>query len=253
VAAATAAILAMLAGAAGPAMAGDEGTGRGGGAAGESARQARAPEIAGLAEYHLSTLAASSRRARHLGSGLGLAAGAVFLVGGLSILHDAEEEYADENWNPLPAFEAFGGAMMVAMGSAGLAGGIVSLAAPSTAESRYARVRAIADPGLREEASAEALRGLARRGKRSRTVRAALFGGLGLVATLSASGSDDQGSNWAAAGCGAGLAALSLLTTSRAERTYRAYLEKKGLGISPELILSAGPRGGFRAGVSIDF
>lgn len=247
VAAATAAILAMLAGAAGPAWAGDEGAERG------SARKERIQQTAGPAEFHMAALASSSRRARKLAGGLGLAVGAAGLGGGLAIMHEMKDEGTEDPWNFFAGFGYLGGAMIAATGGVAMAGGIVSLASITPAERRYARVRAIEDPVSREEASALALSGLARKGKRARTLRAALFGGLGLVGALSASGSDKGGSNLTLAACGGGLAAFSLLVHSRAERAYRAYLEEKGPGLVPDLILGAGPRGGFRAGVSLDF
>lgn len=245
-AAAAAAILAMLAGASGQAWAGDEG------AAG-CARKAEIRQTAGLAEYHLATLAASSRRSRKLAGGLGLAVGAAGLGGGLAMMHDMRDESTEDPWNIFAGLGYLGGAVIAVSGGLAMAGGIVSLATPSPAERRYARVRAIEDPASRETASAEALRGLARKGKAARTVQAGIFGALGLLGALSASNSDDQGSNLALAACGGGLAALSLLTKSRAEKAYRAYQREKGPGISPEIILGVGPRGGFRAGVSLDF
>ncbi len=246
-AAAAAAILATLAGAAGTVWAGDEG------AETRSARKERVEQTAGPAEFHLAALATSSRRARTLAGGLGLAVGAAGLVGGLAIMSDMKSEGVEDPWNIFAGFGYLGGGMIAVTGGVAVAGGIVSLSATTPAERRYARVRGIEDPVSREEASVLALSGLAKKGKRARTVRAALFGGLGLVGVLSASGSDGRGSNMTLAAYGGGLAALSLLVRSRAERAYRAYLEDKGPGLVPDLILSAGPRGGFRAGVSLDF
>jgi hypothetical protein len=252
-AAATAAILAMLAGAAGPVFAADDGAGPSGLAARGSAWTAEIQQAAGPAEFHLAALAASSRRSRKLAGGLGLAVGAAGLGAGLAIIHDMNEENAEDPWNFLVGFGYLGGTVLAVSGGLAMAGGIVSLATTSQAERRYARIRGIEDPASREEASAEALRGLARKGRAARTVRAGIFGGLGLLGALSASGSDGQGSNLTLAACGGGLAALSLLTKSRAERAYRAYQQEKSPGISPEIILGAGPRGGFRAGISLDF
>ncbi len=214
-------------------------------------RQVPSPEGPALAEYYLSALAASSRRSRHLAGGLGLALGAVGIGTGLAILHEVKGE--EEEWNPFFALGSLGGILMITAGGAAMAGGIVSLAVVSPAESRYAGIRGIADPGLREAACAAALEGLARKGKRLRTVRAVVFGALGLTAALSSSGSDDSSSNLAAAACGGGLALLSVLVKSREERAYRSYLERKGSGLGPELILGVGPHGGFRAGLSLDF
>jgi hypothetical protein len=214
-------------------------------------RQAPSPEGPALAEYYLSTLAASSRRSRHLAGGIGLALGAVGIGTGLAILHDVKEK--EEEWNPFLGLGYLGGILVITAGGAALAGGIVSLAVVSPAESRYAGIRGITDAGLREAACAEALEGLARKGKRWRMIRAALIGGLGLAGAVSSSGSDAPNSNLAVAACGGGLALLSVLVKSREEKAYRAYLERKGSGLGPELILGVGPHGGFRAGLSFEF
>jgi len=239
-------LLAAFAVAAVPASAGEEAVVKVTAPACRVDRQDRSPEGPALAEYHLSALASSSRRSRHLAGGFALALGAAGVWGGLAILHEAREEEAE--WNPFFALGTLGGIMVTAVGGVTLVGGIMSLAVVSPAESRYAGILGIADPGLREASCAEALMGLAKRGKRSRTVRAVLYGALGLAAAASA-GSDGL----ITAGCGGGLALLSALVKSRAERAYQSYLEGKGGGLGPELILGVGPRGGFRAGLSLDF
>lgn len=251
-AAAAAAMVAILIAAAGPAWAGDEGTPGAGRAAG-SAGTPGIRQTTGPAEYHLAALASSSRRSRKLAGGLGLAVGAAGLGGGLAMMHDMRDESTENPWNIFAGLGYLGGAVIAVSGGAAMAGGIVSLSSTTAAERRYARVLAIEDSLSREAASALALSGLAKRGKRARAVRAAIYGGLGLVGALSASGSDGQASNLTLAACGGGLAALSLLTKSRAEKAYLAYEREKGPGISPEIILGVGPRGGFRAGVSLDF
>jgi hypothetical protein len=239
-------VLAAFAMAAVPASAGEEAAVKGTAPACRVDLQDRSAEGPALAEYHLSALAASSRRSRHLAGGFALAVGAAGLWGGLAILHEVGEE--EPVWNYFFGLGTLGGIMMITAGGATLAGGILSLAVVSPAESRYAGILGIADSELREAACAEALMGLARRGKRSRTARAVLYGALGLVAAAS-SGSDGM----VTAGCGGGLALLSALVKSRAERAYQSYLEGKGGGLGPELILGMGPRGGFRAGLSLDF
>jgi hypothetical protein len=251
--AAAAAMVAILIAAAGPARAGDEGTLGAGRAAAGSAWTPGIRQTSGPAEYHLAALASSSRRSRKLAGGLGLAVGAACVGGGLAIMHDMNDESTEDPWNIFAGFGYLGGAVIAVSGGVAMAGGIVSMSSTTPAEKRYARVLAIEDPLAREAASALALSGLAKRGKRARAVRAAIYGGLGLVGALSASGSDGQGSNLTLAACGGGLAALSLLTKSRAEKAYLAYEQEKGPGISPEIILGVGPRGGFRAGVSLDF
>ena len=243
-------VLAAFAVAAVPVSAGEEAEVKAAEPACRVDRQDRSSEGPDLAEYHLSALAASSRRSRHLGGGIGLALGAAGIWGGLAILHDVKEE--ESEWNPFYGLGYLGGIMVITTGGAALVGGIMSLAVLSPAESRYAGIRGITDPALREAASAEALKGLARRGKRSRTVRAVLYGALGLAAAAS-SGSDDPSSGLITAACGGGLALLSALVKSRAERAYQSYLAGKEGGIGPELILGIGPHGGFRAGLSLDF
>ncbi len=239
-------VLAAFAMAAVPASAGEEAAVKATAPACRVELQDRSPEGPALAEYHLSALATSSRRSRHLTGGFALAVGAAGIWGGLAILHEVREE--EPVWDYFFGLGTLGGIMMITAGGATLAGGILSLAVVSPAESRYAGILGIADPGLREAACADALMGLARRGKRSRTVRAVLYGALGLAAAASA-GSDGL----ITAGCGGGLALLSALVKSRAEKAYRSYLEGKGGGLGPELILGVGPRGGFRAGLSLDF
>lgn len=238
-------VLAAFAVAAVPASAGEETEEKATAPACRVDRQDRSPEGPALAEYHLSALAASSRRSRHLTGGFALALGTAGVWGGLAILHEFRED--ESEWNPFNGLGTLGGIMMITAGGATLAGGIVSLAVVSPAESRYVGILGIADPGLREAACAEALMGLARRGKRSRTVRAVLYGALGLAAA--SAGSDGL----ITAGCGGGLALLSALVKSRAEKAYGSYLEGKAGGLGPELILGIGPRGGFRAGLSLDF
>lgn len=243
-------VLAAFAVAAVPAMAGEEAEEKTTAPACRVDRQDKSSASPALAEYHLSALAASSRRSRHLAGGFALGLGTAGVWGGLAILHDVREEEPD--WNPFFGLEYLGGIMVTATGGITLVGGIMSLAVVSPAESRYAGILGIADPGLREAACTEALMRLARRGKRSRTFRAVLYGALGLAAAAS-SGSDDPGANLITAACGGGLALLSALVKSRAERAYQSYLEGKAGGLGPELILGTGPRGGFRAGLSLDF
>ena len=239
-------VLATFAVAAVPASAGEEAAVKATAPACRVDRQERSPEDPALGEYYLSALAASSRRSRRLAGGFALALGTAGIWGGLAILHDVREDEA--YWNFFLGLGTLGGIMVTAAGGATLVGGIMSLAVVSPAESRYAGIVGIADPGLRETACAEALMRLAKRGKRSRTVRAVLYGALGLASAAS-SGSDGL----ITAACGGGLALLSALVKSRAERAYQSYQEGKGSGLGPELILGVGPRGGFRAGLSLDF
>ncbi|MCK7532106.1 MAG: hypothetical protein MZV63_14275 [Marinilabiliales bacterium] len=109
--------------------------------------------------------------------------------------------------------------MVTAAGGAALVGGIMSLAVVSPAESGYAGILGIADPGaegsgLRRSPDEAGQRGSAR--GRFRTV---LYGALGLAAAAS-SGSDDPGASLITAACGGGLALLSALVKSRAEKAY---------------------------------
>jgi hypothetical protein len=73
------------------------------------------------------------------------------------------------------------------------------------------------------------------------------------VAGVIASGDDDSSGPLLSAAYAGGLALYAFLVKSPAERSYRAYLERKNVMPVPDLILGLGPRGSFRAGLSLDF
>ena len=77
--------------------------------------------------------------------------GAAGVWAGLAILHEVREE--ESEWNPFFGLGTLGGIddWSLRPGGATMAGGIVSLAVVSPAESRYAGILGIADPGLREK------------------------------------------------------------------------------------------------------
>lgn len=223
-------------------FAGKEGAAR---SAGTIGSRGGIQDQSGLAEYYLSNFAGKSKKTRTTAGGIGLAVGAVALAGGIVMLgRDDEGDWLGLN--------EFFGATLAAGGGLACAAGIYSLAAPSPAERSYKRVRDITDPGQREAACAEALSSLAGKGRRARMI------GGGLICAIGAAGviaSADEGSSGPLlmAACTGGLALYSFLVKSPAERTYRAYLERKGSRPTPDLILGFGPRGSFRAGLSLDF
>ncbi|HDT13274.1 MAG TPA: hypothetical protein ENO03_02845 [Candidatus Aminicenantes bacterium] len=199
-----------------------------------------------LAERYLTRLSVKSKRARTTGGGLLLAGGGLCIAGGLSMMAEADED------DFLGLGELFGRISVLTGGLYGV-GGIYALAVPSAAERACRRTRDLADPGEREAACAEALARLARKGHRSRMIGAGVFCGLGIVGAISASSGDDPSGALPALAYGGGLSLFFFLVKSRAERTYLAYLEERGVRPAPELVLGLGPRGGFRAGLSFDF
>jgi hypothetical protein len=151
-------------------------------------------------------------------------------------------------------FGEFFGAMAVITGGITVAGGGLALAIPSPAERAYKKIRPIEDPALREAACADALSDLSRKGRKTRMIMGGLTCALGVAGVLSSSGGEDSpdGAVCSAAFAG-GVALYWFLVKSPAERTYRAYLERGGVKPVPDLVLGIGPRGGFRAGLSLDF
>ena len=194
-----------------------------------------------LAEQYLSRLSVKSKRTRTIAGSAGLAAGALFVGGGLAMM--SEDNEAD--WL---GFGEFFGAMAVITGGVAVAGGGLALAIPSPAERAYKKIRLIEDPALRETACADALSGLSRKGRKTRMIMGGLTCALGVAGVLSSS----DGALYSAASAG-GVALYWFLVKSPAERTYRAYLERGGVKPVPDLVLGIGPRGGFRAGLSLDF
>jgi len=79
-----------------------------------------------------------------------------------------------------------------------------------------------------------------------------IMGGLACALGVAGVLSSSDGALYSAVSAG-GLALYSFLVKSPAERTYRAYLEQGGIKPVPDLILGIGPRGGFRAGLSLEF
>jgi hypothetical protein len=199
-----------------------------------------------LAERYLARLSARSKRARTLGGGLGLAMGSFCVAGGLSMMAEDDEE----DWFGLG--ELFGTIGVVA-GGVMCAGSVLALSLPSPSERANKRVSTLQDPVMREAACANALADLAKKGHRSRMIGAAVSCGLGIVGAVSASGEDNSNGPLISVAYGGGLALFLFLVKSPAERAYRGYLDKSGVKLVPDLVLGVGPRGGFRAGLSLDF
>lgn len=202
-----------------------------------------AQDQSSLAERYLSKLAAKSRRARQVAGGAGLVIGALAIAGGAA-MRDTEDD-------PIGLGEFFGTAAIV--GGAGLAlGGAASLTFKSGAEKAIAKATAIPDGLEREAACRSALARLARRGRVSRFLAAGIIAAAGIANTMSSSEGESNTDLTPLVTLG-GLAAVSLLIKSPAERSYKAFLEESGEGPAPRLMLGLGPRGGFRAGLSLDF
>jgi len=198
------------------------------------------------AEFYLSRVSTSSRKARTVAGGIGAALGTVCLAAGAAELNDGDEG----GWLCLE--DAFA-AMAVAMGGTVLAVSVLYVTIPSSTERAYKRIRRITDPAEREAACADALARLARRGRTKRMIGGVLFGAAGIAYALSSGSFDDTSAYLASAGLTAGISAYFFLVKSRAERADRAYLRQTRVNPAPDLILGLGPRGGFRAGLSLDF
>jgi hypothetical protein len=198
------------------------------------------------AEFYLSRVSTSSRKARTLAGGIGAAFGTVCLAAGAAELNDGDEG----DWLCLE--DAFA-AMAVAMGGAVLAASALYMIIPSSTERAYKRIRRITDPAEREAACADALGRLARKGRTKRMIGGVLFGAAGIAYALSSGSFDDTSAYLASAGLTAGISAYFFLVKSRAERANRAYLRQKQDKPVPDLILGFGSRGSFRAGLSLDF
>ena len=197
-----------------------------------------------LAESYLSRLSKKSRSRRLLAGGLGLGLGGIALAGGLALQSKEDDSTGlDEDFGAL--YLISGGAMAVT--------GMIALGNPSPAERAYKKVLPLEDAAAREAASAKALADLARRGRRSRLIFGGLLGAVGIgVAVAHAHGDTPEMALPTAISYG-GLALYRFLVRSLPEKTYRAYLEQSGVGAVPDLVLGFGPRGGLRAGLSLDF
>ena len=198
------------------------------------------------AEFYLARVSTSSKKARTVAGGIGAALGTVCLAAGAAELNDGDEG----GWLCLE--DAFA-AMAVAMGGTVLAVSVLYVTIPSSTERAYKRIRRITDPAEREAACANALARLARKGRTKRMIGGALLGAAGIVYALSSGSFDDESAYLASAGLTLGISAYFFLVKSRAERANRAFLRQTRVNPVPDLILGFGPRGSFRAGLSLDF
>ena len=204
------------------------------------------PDQTSLAEQYLFRLAEKSRKRRRLAGGIGLGSGIFVAAAGAAMLSEKD----DDDW--LGLSKAFGTVCLVSGGAAAL-GGAVTLAVPSPAEKAYKRILPIQDPAARGQASAEALAGLARTGRRTRMIGGGISCAAGVLGVLLARGEDSSSGPMISAAYAGTMALYFFLVKSPAERTYRAYLEESRLSTVPDLILGFGPRGGFQVGLSMDF
>jgi hypothetical protein len=197
-----------------------------------------------LAEQGLFRLSERMRQRRRIRGTIGFLAGSALAAGGIvMVARDEDEDYM--------GLGEFFGALMIVEGGLGLVGGAISLVLPSRAEKAGARISSIADPADRERAAEKALAGLAKKGRRARMIRGGLVAAAGIATML---GSDEDGQSdrmlmAAFIGC---LATYSFLSKSLEKKAYRSYLEKRGSGTAPELVLGLRP-GGVRVAVIITF
>lgn len=198
-----------------------------------------------LAERYLARLAASSRHGRHVTGGVGLAGGAALVaVGAVGLALEDEED-------PLYLGRFFG-AVALGTGSVSVVAGAFALAVPSGAERAYKKVLPLQDRLEREAACADALARLARGGRSKRMIAGGLAGAAGIALTIAAATDEEGGTIGPLLTYGA-LSAYFFMVKSRAERTYKAYLEQSRMSPRPQLVLGVGPRGGVRVGLTMDF
>ena len=196
-----------------------------------------------LAEQCLSQLSAKMRKRRRLGGTLAIGTGIASVGVGLALI-GADE---DEDWLGL---DRIMGGVLIAEGAVALCAGAYSLAVRTRAERADARVQATSDPAGRELAAADALADLAKKARNARMIQ----GGIGIAAGAAAVVlAEDPSGGLTAGAIFAATAAYSFLMKSPEEKAYRSYEERKGLRVSPDLVLGITPRGGVLAGLSLSF
>lgn len=195
-----------------------------------------------LAEGYLRRLGESSKKSRKNSSTVGFIGGGICLGIGAAVISAADEKDGLDSFG-----EGFAGAMLMAVGVVGVVGGAVILAIPSPAERKLKKVIRISDPAQRERASHEALSSLATSAKIWRIVTSAVFA-VSAVSSLT----EENGSFFSAAAIGS-LAAATLLTKTRAERTYQNYLKEKEYGKKLALRISIMPYGGVKIDLAFSF
>ena len=192
-----------------------------------------------VAEQYLFRLAKKSKGQRMVVGGVCFAVGGGLLAYGISML-DKEEDTMTQ----------IGGFFAVMCGGGGLAAGALSFASQGRAERTHKQIQAIADLTQRERACEDALARLAKKGRKGR-----MFGG-GLLALMAVSAAASMGveDSHIIVPASLGASALySFLVKSPAEKTNRAYLEKRALKPSPTLVFGLAPHGGFRLGLSMQY
>jgi len=193
-----------------------------------------------VAEQYLFRLAKKSKGRRMVRGGVYAVAGAALLANAISMLGQ------EDDW-----IIQYGGFLAVVTSGIPLAGSLFSFGFQGRAERTCKQIQAIADRTQRERACEDALSRLAKKGRKGRMV----WGGLLTFLTASMTASFQGGPPIdfiLPASLGAGALYL-FLVKSPAERTNRAYLEKRALKPSPTLVFGLAPHGGFRLGLSMQY
>jgi hypothetical protein len=194
------------------------------------------------AEQYLSQLAGKLRARRKLiGYPLAGSGGVMAVLGGIALSQSEED-----GWSGF--FESLGGMGLLAGGGVFLAAGAISLTVPTGAERENKRVGAIPDFAEREKAAAEALAGLAKRGRRNRMIRGGVFSGIAVYGAAS-----KGGDNIAIPLLFGAAAVANFLGKSSEEKMNLAFSEDRRAKPAPELVLGFTPRGGLSVGFSLDF
>jgi hypothetical protein len=195
-----------------------------------------------LAEQYLSQLAGKLRARRKLiGYPLAGSGAAMAVLGGIALSQAEEDEWSG-------FFKSLGGMGLLAGGGVFVAAGAISLAVPTGAERENKRVGAIRDFAEREKAAADALAGLAKRGRRNRMIRGGVFSGIAVYGAAS-----KGGDNIAVPLLFGAAAAANFLGKSSEEKAYLAFSEDIPLKLVPELVVGLTPYGGLKVGFSLDF
>lgn len=194
-----------------------------------------------LAEKYLQELAQAGYRGRRWRGPVYLALGAVTFLG-MAITSSAKESsgaFAD-------AILEQGGLGLILAGAGFGIAGTVTMATPSGAERKYEFVKSLPEPEEREQASREALAGLAKSKRTKRLIWGSVSSALAIVSVV------DNG-DYSGGVIFGGFALSQFLRRSKEEKVYQEFL---GASVKEkELNFTIGPipRGGFAASLSISF
>jgi hypothetical protein len=167
--------------------------------------------------------------------------GALGIAGGLALMSE------EDVWS------AYEGGALVLMGGAFVVTGGFALVLKSPAERAYNKIRPLEDPERRQQACADALADLSKKGRKNRILGGVIIGAMAIGVAVASSDEEAGGGAFLSALFLGAPAAYLLAVKSLPEKTYRAYLEESRVKQGPGLILGFGPRGSFRVGLSLDF